>query len=203
MGVVAFDALGTLFELTPLQDRLGRKAVEAWFQRLLHSAAVLTLLGKFERFDRLASSTLETTVAKLELEVDPGDVLDALDELPAHPGAREALERIADRGHEIRVLTNGGRESTQQLLDRSRLADLVAQVHAAEDAGAYKPDFRTYALLPGASTMVAAHAWDVGGARSAGLEAIWIDGSERIWPFPDNGPPKQAPDLVAAAGLVS
>ena len=42
MSAVVFDAMGTLFELTPLQERLGAAETEAWFERILHSAATLT-----------------------------------------------------------------------------------------------------------------------------------------------------------------
>lgn len=34
------------------------------------------------------------------------------------------------------------------------------------------------------TVLVAAHGWDVVGARSAGLQAIWVDRLERRWPFP-------------------
>jgi 2-haloacid dehalogenase len=34
------------------------------------------------------------------------------------------------------------------------------------------------------ATLIAAHAWDVRGARAAGLDAIWIDRLERRWPLP-------------------
>ena len=36
MSAVLFDAMGTLFELTPLRERLGDAATEAWFERILH-----------------------------------------------------------------------------------------------------------------------------------------------------------------------
>ncbi len=74
-------------------------------------------------------------------------------------------------------------------------------MHTVEEVRTYKPDARAYGLLPAASTLVAAHAWDVLGARSAGLDGIWIDRTERAWPFPGDVP-KRVPDLRAAVELL-
>ena len=65
-----FDVFGTLFSLDPLQRKLRPPALEAWFERLLHSATSLTLARGFEPFADLAESTLKTTIAKLGLDQD-------------------------------------------------------------------------------------------------------------------------------------
>jgi 2-haloacid dehalogenase len=181
---LVFDALGTLFDLAPVRDRLGAAATEAWFERILHSAAALTLVGDFAPFKALARTTLATTCAKLGLEVDQDDVLAQLQKLPPAEGAREALQR-ADRAF---VLTNGGRHGGEELLRQAGLDQLVERVFGVDEVEAYKPDPRPYRLVLdalGEATLVAAHAWDVVGAVRAGMDAIWINGGERVWPFPD------------------
>ena len=78
-----------------------------------------------------------------------------------------------------------------------------------EEAGAYKPHAAPYRpacerldLPPGRVTLVAAHAWDVSGARRAGLPSVLVDRDGARWPF--TGPePVRAPDLAAAARLVA
>jgi 2-haloacid dehalogenase len=50
-------------------------------------------------------------------------------------------------------------------------------------------------------TLIAAHGWDVVGAKSAGMSSVWVERPERRWPFP-TAEPARAPDLVAAAELV-
>jgi hypothetical protein len=52
---VLFDVIGTLVELTPLRESLGPGALEAWFERLLHSATSLTLAGSFRPFHEIAA----------------------------------------------------------------------------------------------------------------------------------------------------
>jgi 2-haloacid dehalogenase len=91
---VVFDAMGTLFDLAPIRERLGAAATEAWFERILHSAAALTMLGEFVPFKELARTTLATTTAKLGIDADQNDVLAQLQRLPPADGAREALERV-------------------------------------------------------------------------------------------------------------
>jgi 2-haloacid dehalogenase len=181
---LVFDAMGTLFDLAPVRERLGAAAAEAWFERILHSAAALTLVGDFTPFMDLARTTLATTAAKLELDVDQDDVLAQLQKLPPADGAREALER-ADRAF---VLTNGGRESGEKLLENAGLTDLVERVFGVDEVQAYKPDPRPYKLVLdeiGEATLVAAHAWDAVGALQAGMPAVWVRSEEKAWPFPE------------------
>jgi 2-haloacid dehalogenase len=193
---VVFDSMGTLFELSPLHERLGTAATEAWFERILHSAASLTILGDFVPFAELARTTLATTCAKLSLDVDQRDVVAQLEQLPPAADARAALER-ADRAF---VLTNGGRKAGEQLLARAGLDGYVERVFGVDEVKAYKPDARPYRLVLdeiGEATLVATHAWDCMGAVRAGLDAVWVDRGEQVWPFPGE-PVRSAPGLVEA-----
>ena len=181
---VVFDSMGTLFRLTPLHERIGVAATEAWFERILHSAATLTILGEFVPFDELARATLSTTVAKLGLVVDEDEVFAELKRLPAAPDAHEALKR-AERAF---VLTNGGCDGGQRLLEHAGLSRLVERVFGVDEVKAYKPDPRPYRLVLdelGEATLVAAHAWDCAGALRAGMGAVWVRSEEKTWPFPD------------------
>jgi len=199
---VVFDSMGTLFRLTPLQERIGVAATEAWFERILHSAATLTILGEFVPFDELARATLSTTVAKLGLVVDEDEVFAELKRLPAAPDAHEALER-AERAF---VLTNGGRDGGQRLLEHAGLSRLVERVFGVDEVQAFKPDPRPYRLVleqVGESTLVATHAWDCLGAKNAGMDAIWVQSDEQAWPFPNTMPPTKAESLVEAVEIAT
>jgi 2-haloacid dehalogenase len=194
---VVVDSMGTLFRLTPLHERLGKAVTEAWFERILHSAATLTILGEFAPFDELARATLSTTIAKLGLVVDEDEVFGELKRLPPAPDAGEALER-AGRAF---VLTNGGQKGGEQLIERARLSQLVERVFGVEEVQAFKPDPRPYRHVLeqlGDSTLIATHAWDCLGAQRAGMGAIWVASEERAWPFPNTMPPKKADSLVGA-----
>ena len=204
MSALLLDAMGTLFDLAPLRERLGAPALEAWFERLLHSAASLTLVGSFSPFDELAESTLATTAARLGLEVDADEVLGALSQLPAVPDAAAAFDRAEAAGVRLAVLTNGGAENTRALLESAGLEARVERIFTTADVQAYKPAPQPYrhaarelGLDPREVTLVATHGWDVLGALGAGLQAVWVDREERLWPFPTPGP-SRAPSLEEA-----
>jgi 2-haloacid dehalogenase len=203
---VLFDVVGTLFSLAPVERKLGARPLEAWFERLLHSAASLTLAGDFEPFSELAQSTLRTTIAKLGLRVDADDVLDALKRLPADEDAASAFALLEEKRVIAGVLTNSGAEQTQRLLEAAGLAERVAEVVSVEEVELYKPHPAVYrhaaeriGVEPRRVTLIAAHAWDVVGAKRAGLDAIWIDRDEREWPFPSGKPRTRVASTLAGA----
>src|ERR687892_377802 len=211
--VVVFDVMGTMFDLAPVRRRLIELdapdgALEAWFGRMLHSAAALTLVAEFRPFREVASTTLRTTLA--QLGVDPGradEVLQALGELDAYPETARAFDLLDDAGVPAVTLTNGGREHTDKLLERAGLRHRVQRVITVDEVEAYKPHREPYlhaarllGLPPAALTLIAAHGWDVVGARAAGLGVVWIDRLEKRWPFPTDEPPS-AHDLVSAVEL--
>jgi 2-haloacid dehalogenase len=182
VGVVAFDSLGTLFDLGDLEERM---------PRVLQHALSLTVVGEWAPLDELAAA-LDPELAERLPELDPFD------------DAFAALERIREAGDEAWVVTNGGRAATEELLERGGLADLVSEIRSVEEVKRYKPHPDVYELLPGDATLVAAHAWDAAGATRAGVRAVWVDRAERAWPLPDEvEPPETAPDLVAAAVLAT
>jgi 2-haloacid dehalogenase len=204
---VVFDVMGTLFDLTalrPLVEAEGAppEALEAWFSRTLHSAASLTLAGEFRPFSEIAQLALETTFRQLGLQPDGAEkIVAALSRVPAYPDASAALDLLEEAELEVAVLTNGGLEQTRELLERSGLGESVGAIFTTEAVGAYKPHRAVYehALeglgLPGESvTLVAAHGWDCVGARAAGLEAVWVDRLEQMWPLP-------VPEVLRVPGL--
>jgi 2-haloacid dehalogenase len=181
VAVVAFDSLGTLFDL-------GRLEKKEQLHRTLHHAGCLTLAGEWAPLDEIEAAVDEKLPEKL------GGA-------HAEKDAREALEAVLAAGAEAWVLTNGTRESTEKLLADADLAGLVAQVRTVEEVRAYKPHPSVYALLPSGSTLIAAHAWDVVGARAAGYRAVWVDREEGKWILPVAAPELRAHTLVDAARL--
>ncbi len=194
---VCFDVMGTLFDLSAARRRLEALgapplALEAWFHRVLHTTTSVTLAGDFHPFPELARPALESMLVQLDLPPDgAGGVLASLGELDAHPDAADAVERIAASGLRVVALTNGTRENTRKLLARAGIEHHFERVIATEDVGVYKPHPAVYGravaeleLAPPEVTLVAAHAWDVMGARAAGLDAVWVSRLERRWPLP-------------------
>ena len=208
--VVIFDVLGTLFSLDAVRAKLDDAgappaALEAWFERTLHGALTLTTVGEFRPFREVARAALQTTLAQLELDVAQAEeILAGLSEVQPHDDAAAALDRLAGSDARIVALTNSGAQQTEEILEQAKLRDRFEQVFSVSDVGAYKPDGRPYQHVLGKlavdgsrATLIAAHAWDVVGARTAGLGAIWVDRLERRWPLPVPEP-RRAASLVEA-----
>jgi 2-haloacid dehalogenase len=211
MRVLAFDLIGTLVDLRPLGSRLREAgapetALDAWFERTLHHAACVTLAGEFAPFADLARAALETTLAGSGADPSSADeIMRPLTSgtLPAYPEAAAALRAAGAAGCAVAVLTNGSREQAKSQLRSAGLEELVDHVRSVEEIGAYKPHPSVYGLVSGLAdggraVLVAAHAWDVYGARAAGLDTVWVRRTPAPWPFPGDEP-HHAPDLERAA----
>ncbi len=207
--------MGTLFSLSPLRERLRavgapEAALEAWFGRLLHSATSLTLTGEFRPFPEIAETALRTTLGQQGIDERVArNVLERLAELPPYGDAEAALENARTAGLRVATLTNGTESNTRRLLEGAGFDAYVEAIITVEEVRAYKPAPQPYrhaatrlGLEPGEVSLIAAHGWDVLGARNAGLGAVWVDRLERRWPLPLPEPPR-APGLVEAVALVS
>lgn len=191
---VLFDSLGTLFSLDVPRRRmldhgLPREALDLWLERTLHHGLALEATATFCTFDEVARATLQSLILQEGWTLDDGDVpalLDSLGALEPYDDAAAALVRLADAGLDIGVLTNGGRLATERLLVRAGLARHVACVVSIDDIGHWKPRPEAYVEAverfgrrAREVALVAAHAWDVHGAREAGLTAAWVGRVER------------------------
>lgn len=194
--VVAFDVVETLFALESVRKRLqglglDAGALEHWFAGFLRDAIALSASGVYTPFRPVAASSLAVFLSRHGVEPSEehvDSVLSGFGELDAHDDVRPALELLRDHGVPPVALSNGAAESTRQLLARAGLEPLVARVFSIDDVGRWKPFPEPYlhaaaelVLHPGELAMVAVHAWDVHGAKQAGLVTGWADRLEGQW----------------------
>ncbi|CAA9466870.1 MAG: hypothetical protein AVDCRST_MAG38-948 [uncultured Solirubrobacteraceae bacterium] len=156
MALILFDLNGTLLDPGPELEPL-RAAVRL--------AMAHTLADDFRPFAEL-------------LEAVGGTVPDAM---PAFPDVPEGLDALRRQGHRLAVLTNSAGATGERHLDAAGLRGSFERVIGVDEIGAYKPDLRTYAhaiaRLGAAahdSWLVAAHDWDLIGARGAGLRTAFL-----------------------------
>lgn len=204
---VVFDVVETLFGLDPVAAALESCGVapaglEVFFTRLLRDAFALGATGVTRPFAALADGALSVVAPTLD-EDGRRTVLGAFGDLDAHPDVRPAIDRLRSAGVRVAALTNGSAGNTARLLERSGLGDDVELVMSVDDVGAWKPRPEPYhhALarlgLPGSRVaMVAVHAWDVHGARSAGLLTGWASRLERVYSPVFDPPDVAGGDLV-------
>jgi 2-haloacid dehalogenase len=189
---LAFDVFGTLVDWrSGVSDAFQASGLagdpeelaDAWRARC---RPILAGLNEGSRqwgdFDELHLVTLDELLAErgLQLTVDERHrLVRAWHHLDPWPDVREGLEALR-RWHVTAALSNG---HVALLVDLARHGDLRFDcVLSAELAGAYKPApevYLTAARLLAVETaelmMVAAHPWDLDGARGAGLRTALIE----------------------------
>ncbi len=205
-----FDVIETIFPLEPLRPRLAAldlgAELDLFFTRILRDAFALDATGTFKPFREIASGALEVLAAQRGLTPDRAAieaVLAGFATLAPAPDVRPAMEKLRAAGVTVATLSNGGVEATRGLLDRAGLLPLVSRVMGVDEIQRYKPGKEIYlhaaaqlGLAPGRIAMIAVHAWDLEGARRAGLVTGWAARLERRYH------PAMQPADVRAADLV-
>ncbi len=214
--LIVFDVVGTLFALDRLEEVLDdhgcpEGTLEFWFARMLHAAFAASLADRYAPYREVAPSTLRQVAALWDFDegvVD--DALAAMNELDARPGAAACLDALADRGHRLIALTNGGPETLRTLMERSGLAARFEELRSADAVGRCKPHRTPYlrtleeaGVEPADACMVAAHGWDVLGASAAGMQTVYIRSLEGRWPLPGRPPGLEVETLGEVPGVLA
>ncbi|UUV32864.1 haloacid dehalogenase type II [Amycolatopsis roodepoortensis] len=177
IDALVFDILGTLVdEPAGIRDAVRRAAPDADADELAGR-----WLGHVE--------TEQRRIVAGERPYAPSDVLDreaaqlttntdVVPKLEPWPDVAEGLARLAEQ-YPIIGLSNAGRSSLLRINAHAGLR--WHQALSAEETRTYKPDPAVYELAVKASgapperlLMVAAHAWDLRGARSVGLRTAYV-----------------------------
>ena len=186
-----FDVNETLIDITPVREAVsarlggGEGQSSRWFSGLLHYSLVDTLCGKGREFAEIGAAVLAMQVAEdggtIEIEEALELIRNGLSKSKAYPEVASTLERLNAKGFTIVALTNSGREGLADRLRSAGISQYFSAMLSVQEIGAYKPDQRTYRYAldktgaqSATSMMVAAHPWDVMGARTAGFATAFI-----------------------------
>ncbi len=182
--VVAFDIVETTFSLESLRPRLSAQGIpatslEMWFACILRDAFALAATDTYAGFREIAAATLAEVAREHGRELSKAGldaVLDGFGQLDPHPDAAEAFRILRSADVRVAALSNGAAETTQALLQRSGLASQVERVISVAAIRQWKPRRGLYlhatealGVEPAELALVATHAWDVHGAKCAGL----------------------------------
>ncbi len=188
---IAFDAFGTLFDLSGLQPRLeerfgarGEAVFGGFTSRLGPYTCHLTASGRYRPLPDVAAAAFAAAAREAGVELDePGarDLASGLTELPAYPDVAEALERLADR--RLAVLSNGTADGVTSLVEGGGVGGHFDHLLPVDQVGRFKPApapeayglvIRAFAAPPGDLLLVSAHEWDIAGAQAAGLRGALV-----------------------------
>ncbi len=120
------------------------------------------------------------------------------------------MERLRRAGYRLATLTNSSKAGVEAQLEHAGLAGFFEQQLSVETPQLFKPHGAVYGwaaaemkVAPSTCMLVAAHGWDVAGAKWAGLQAAFI-ARKAQQKFPLAEPPDiDVADLVALADALA
>jgi len=207
----------TLLDLRALDPHFERVFGDAgvrqsWFSQLLQSALVSTVLNAYTDFGTIAAAALTMTAARQGVELsdqDRQDILGTMRRLPPHPDVRGGLERLRSAGLRLAALTNSTIEVAEAQITSAGLRGYFEQVLSADTVHRLKPAPEPYRMAAermgvdvGGIRLIAAHAWDVAGAMSAGCAAAFVARPGMVVDPLFEAPDVVGADLVDVAGKI-
>ena len=188
-SILVFDVNETLLDLTTLEPLFERvfgdpAALRDWFAQLILYSESLTLCGFYTPFDKIAGGALRMVGATSKVDVREADIDELtrrISQMPAHPDAAPALERLKAAGFRLVTLTNSPPSASPTPLERAGLAGYFEAAFSVQDVGRFKPAPETYRFVADQMgvglpdmCMVACHLWDIIGAQAAGCTGAFL-----------------------------
>jgi 2-haloacid dehalogenase len=205
-----FDVNETLLDLTDLRTVLstalgGGERLAEWFFRLLHGSVVANATDSFRSFETIGVEALRAVAIRQgrELSEDQaGELIAGFRSLPAHPDVPTGLDRLGAAGFRLVALSNGSSVGIPAQLTNAGIVDRFEQIVSVEEVARFKPDpapyenaLRRIELEPQETLMVAAHDWDIIGARAVGIPGAFITRPGVVWTVPHPPPELTPPDI--------
>lgn len=213
--VLVFDVMETLLDLGPVREQFVRvfgdpRPMGEWFARLLHGSLVATVADTYEDFGTIGGRALDFVSWREGHDLSEEDrqaILGTMRLLPPHPEVPEALARLNSAGFPLATLTNSSRQTAGAQLEQAGLAELFEHVLSVEEVRRFKPAPEPYLMAaerlgvrPAEMRLVAAHDWDVWGAK-AGCAAAFVARGDMPFALGE-GPEIVGPDLSAVAEAI-
>lgn len=211
---IVFDVNETLLDLVSLDvlfDRhFGRSELRAsWFNEVLKSAFVSTIVGPYRDFGVVARSALQVVATRegiLLTEESASEILGEMRRLTPHPDVRPGIETLHEAGFRMAALTNSPPTVAEAQIQNAGLRSFLEHVMSVDASASLKParivyeDAATHLnASPAEIMLIAAHDWDIAGAMNAGWQGIFIERPGKIWNPLYDSPTFTAQDLQDAA----
>jgi len=202
--ILVFDVNETLLDLSALEPHFERvfgdkTMLREWFNQVIQFAEALTLAGDYRNFGEVARAALEMTAQGHHIQISSEDaqqIIGGIRTLPAHREVPNALRHLQHAGFRMVTLTNSPPAVVDAQMQSAGLQQFLERNFSVETVRKYKPAPEPYHMVAAELgvpidqlRMIAAHAWDVGGAMRAGCSAAFVGrpgkAPFRLFPVPD------------------
>jgi 2-haloacid dehalogenase len=194
MKALVFDAYGTLFDVFSVMsicERLfpgyGNQLAQMWREKQLQYTLLRSLMGRYRDFWGLTEDALVYSAKSLKLDLTGArraELMDSYLRLAAFPDVKPGLEQLKQRGVRLAILSNGGPNMLAAAAQSAGISELLHAIISVDIVKTFKPSPIVYDLVSSRlkvdkveTGFVSSNSWDVHGAGSAGLTAIWIQRS--------------------------
>ncbi|KAL4923185.1 haloacid dehalogenase, type II [Aspergillus undulatus] len=218
--VLAFDLYGTLLSTESIAKRLeshfpdkAQSISTLWRRYQLEYTWRLNSMGTYEPFSSITRNALHHALSEHGESLNDSEIenlMQAYDNLSTFPDAQGALNSLrkipTDKVTSV-IFSNGTHSmlanSVHRSSDLSSHASTFADIVSVEDVKQYKPAPAAYRHLAEKVRksekledvwLVSGNPFDVVGARSVGLNAVWVDRGGAGWV--DNVLPEVRPTVV-------
>ena len=190
-NTLAFDVYGTLIDtngvVIALQKLVGDKAVEfskAWREKQLEYTFRRGLMRRYLDFAVCTQDALNFTCTALQIDLTKADkqtLIDAYRVLPVFGDVIEALDNLSAVDYQLYAFSNGKAEAVNSLLEHAGILHYFSDVISVDEIKTFKPDPAVYHHMlkrcnsrSESSWLISGNAFDVMGAKSAGLKGAWL-----------------------------
>ena len=189
--VIFFDVNETLLDLAPLKASVGaalggrEDLLPLWFTTMLHYSLVDTLTDDYRPFAEIGVAVLIMLGEKQGIDIGRATAEAAIVPpflaLPPHKDVKPFLEKLSKTDIELVSLANSSAGAITAQFEFAGIIDYFDRRISTEEVRAFKPDKRPYVhalemvgVQPNEALMIAAHAWDLAGAKHVGLRTAFI-----------------------------
>lgn len=177
--------------------------LDLWFSTMLHYSLVSTAIDEYKDFGQIGVAALMMVAESHDIKLDADGarkaIVGPLLSIPAHPDVPDALKSLSKK-YVLVSFTNSSNKGVETQMKNSGLINLFNRRLSIEDIKVYKPQLKSYQwaleqmkIKPEEALMVAAHAWDVAGAKAAGMKTAFIARPGKVlYPLADK------PDVVVS-----
>jgi 2-haloacid dehalogenase len=187
-----FDAYGTLFDVhsavARLRGRVGAHAdalSQLWRTKQLEYTWLRALMERHVDFWQVTGDALDYALARTGVDrAVRAPLMQAYLALDAYPEVPDMLRRLRAGGLKTAILSNGEPRMLGAGARSAGIDDQLDAILSVEDVGIFKPHPKVYQLAidrlgvrPDQIAFQSSNAWDVHGAATFGLRAVWINRS--------------------------
>ena len=192
LKLAIFDVNQTIFNLNEVKKRFKEKKinpllVDQWFINTLKEGFASSTPEKFLSFSKIAKEELKKLIIYKKKNPQILKFLfDGFKNLKANHDIKDSFKILKKHKIKIATLTNGPKKNSINLLKKNKLIELVNYQFSIEDIKIWKPNPEPYLFVsdklnynPNEIIMVAAHGWDINGAKNVGMKTGYIRSYEK------------------------